>query len=510
MQQKCFKSDIYVNEIQFCDTAEQAIDVDFTLPDYCPDISKIFKCHAVPRIVSKSVNGSVATIDGNVVITVLYCDKDSRFCSYEYQYPFSKNIDLPSDAGGGNVFARVKCEYINCRAVTGRKVDIHGAVGVFVKVFKRKCNEIISDIDDNNIEFLRIAAPATVPMGYAEKYLILEEDISVGSGQLAIESILKTNSAVCVKETKVINDKAVVKGELTVCILYSPEGKNSPQVVKTVLPFSQIVDVEGITDSCECECKAEIAALDIKPKISSNGETKCFGMNVKILLTCEAYCGNEIPVICDAFSRKYEASIVRKNVAFDKITCDVKEVYNCKKNIEFDFNINNVVDLWCSIQNIYTKFEEDNMVVNGTLVANMIVCDENNIPLYIDKSIDFEYRHPFSAEKGTPHCDPEIEVLSCGYTITSSTNMEIRVELGINASIYEKSEMSLICDMEIDETKAVPKKTESAMIVYFTSAGESLWDVANKFGASINEIADMNNIEEQKLEDGKMLLIPIN
>ena len=33
MQQKCLKSDIYVNENYFCDSLEQALDVDFTLPD---------------------------------------------------------------------------------------------------------------------------------------------------------------------------------------------------------------------------------------------------------------------------------------------------------------------------------------------------------------------------------------------------------------------------------------------------------------------------------------------
>jgi len=382
-------------------------------------------------------------------------------------------------------------------------------VGVYLKIFKRKSNEIISDIDDCNIEVLRINTPATIPMGYSEKYVIIEEDINIGSGQPAIESVLKTNSCVCVKETKVINDKVVVKGELTICVLYNPEGKNSPQAVKTAIPFSQIVDIDGITDSCECDCKAEIAALDIKPKIASNGETKCISMNAKILLTCEAYCGNEIPVICDAFSRKYEANIVRKAVSFDKISCDVKEVYNCKKNIEFDFNINSVVDLWCSVQNCYTKFEDGYMIINGVLVGNMIVCDENNIPIYLDKSIDFEYKYQFECNCGSPHCDPEIEVLSCGYTITSATNMEIRAELGINASIYERNDISLVCDMVVDETKIVNKKTDSAMIVYFPAADETVWDLANKFGASVNEIMNMNNIEEQKLEAGKMIFVPL-
>ncbi len=510
MQQKCLKSDIYVNETFLKDSMEQAIDVDFNLPDYCPDISKIFKCHAVPRIASKAVNGNTVTLDGNVVITILYCDKEGNFCSYEYIYPFSKNIELSQDATGGNVFCRAKCDYINCRAVTGRKVDIHGAVGIFLKVFKRKCNEVVCDIDDPAIELKKITAPATVPMGYAEKYLSIEEDLPLSSGQPSVESILKTNSAVCVKETRIINDKAVVKGELSVCVLYCPEGRGTPQIVKSVLPYSQIVDVEGITDTCDCECKAEIATLDIRPKTASNGDTRCFSLNAKILLTCEAYCGNDIPIISDAFSRKFEADIKRKTLTFDKITCNINETYNCKKNIELDFNINSVIDLWCSLQSCHTKFSDGNMNVNGTLIAGMIVCDEENRPLYIEKPIDFEYKYPFEERLGTPHCEPEIEVLSCGFTITSSNNIELRAELGINAGIYEKKDISLISDMIIDENRNVKRKSDCAMILHFAGQDDTVWDIANKYSASVKEIMDINNLESQDLADGTMLLIPIN
>ncbi len=509
MQQKCLKSDIYVNETYLSDSLEQAIDVDFTLPDYCPDISKIFKCNAVPRIASKSVNGSTVTIDGNVVITILYCDKDSKFCSYEYIYPFSKNIELTRDATGGNVFCRIKCDYINCRAVTGRKVDIHGAAGIYVRVFKRKCDEVIADIEDSGIEIKRMTAPATVPMGYAEKYLILEEDIPIGSGQPSIENILKINSAVCVKETKIINDKAVVKGEMVLCVLYCPEGGGTPQSVKAVLPYSQIVDIEGITDTCECECKAEIASLDIKPKATTSGELRCLGAMVKILLSCESYCGNDIPVIKDAFSRKFEADITRKKVTFDKLTCNIQETYHCKKNIELDFSINSVIDLWCSMQNCHTKFEEEKMCVSGTLVAGMIICDENNIPLYIEKPIEFEYKYPFKEKTGVPHCEPEIEVLSSGFTITSANKIELNAELGINAGIYEKKDFSLISDLKIDETKVIKRRKECAMIIYYPTEKDTVWDIANKFSASVDEIMNINGLEGQNLINGKMLLVPI-
>ena len=44
MEEKILKTDVFVNDTVFNESTEQPIDVDFTLPDFCPDISKIFKC----------------------------------------------------------------------------------------------------------------------------------------------------------------------------------------------------------------------------------------------------------------------------------------------------------------------------------------------------------------------------------------------------------------------------------------------------------------------------------
>ncbi len=509
MKEKCLKTDVFINETLFCDTLEQAVDVDFTLPDFCPDISKIFKCSAQPRIISKSLNGASVILEGNVTITVLYCDKESKFSSYEYVYPFSKTIEISRDVTGSNAVTKVKCDYINCRAVTGRKIDIHGAIGIYLKVFKRKCDEIISDIDDGQIEIKRITAPATVPMGYAEKYLLIEEDVPLNSAQLPIENILKSHSSVCVKETKIINDKAVVKGELAISVLYCPEGGGAPQIIKTGLPFSQIIDMDGITEACESECKAEICLLDIRPKVTTSAEQRCIGISAKILLTCEAYCSNEIPIISDAFSRKFEADIQRKNLSFEKITCNLSERFNCKKTIDLDFNINNIIDVWCNVQNCYSRFDEENMIINGTLISGIFACDEENVPIYIEKPIDFEYKFPFKESMGTPHCDPQIEVISAGFTIISSDKIELHTELGINAGIYERNDVSLISQMEVNENKPIKKDKQCAMVIYYAGENDTLWDIANRFSASVNELMIINKMEDEDLYIGKMLLVPL-
>lgn len=509
MNDKALKTSVYVNDTVFCDSSEVAIDVDFTLPDFCPDISKIFKCKAVPRISSKGINGKNINIDGSICLTLLYCDKDGKIASYEYQYPFAKTLEMTEECASANIKCKIRTEYINCRAVTSRKVDIHGAAGISIKVFKRKCTEIISDFNDDNVELKRGIAPATVPMGFAEKYLIIEEEIKIGDGQPTIKNILRFDANSTVKETKIVKDKAVVKGEVAVNILYCSESNKTPQCVKTVLPFSQIIDVAGITEECTCDTKSEIAFIDVKPRTSVSGENKSFSLTSKILLTCEGYCSNDIAVILDAFSRKYKSEIKQNNVCFQKIIHNISEVYHCKKNIEMEEEVTSVIDLWCNVQSSTTRFEKGDMLICGTVIVGMIVCNSSSDAIYCEKPIEFEYKYPLGCELCTPYSEPQLEILSCSYTLTSSNNAEVRIELGINAAIYEKREISLISDMSVNCEQTIECKSKAALTVYFCSEGDCVWDIARNYNASVDEILKINSLEKEELGEGRMILVPM-
>ena len=134
---------------------------------------------------------------------------------------------------------------------------------------------------------------------------------------------------------------------------------------------------------------------------------------------------------------------------------------------------------------------------------------QNNIPIYFEKPTDFEYKIPFNESMGTPHCDPQIEVISCGFTIISADKIEIHTELGINAGIYEKREISLVCDMEVDENKPITRDKQCAMVIYYAGENDTLWDIAHRFSASVSEILNINKMDDEDLYNGKMILVPL-
>lgn len=509
MEQKNLKTSVFSLDTVFCESAEQPIDIDFTLPDYYVDISKILKCRAISRISSKSINGSSAAIEGCVTVTVIYCGNDNCISSYEYQYPFSKSFDTSLNTEGCIISAKTKCEYINCRAVTGRKIDVHGAVGIYVTIKKRKLTDVISDCDDCNIELLRDSVPATVPMGCAEKYLLIEEEIELGTSQPDIRCVIRYDAEAVITDSKILAGKSVVKGDLKLKLLYAPEENTAPQTIRYQIPYSQLIEIDGISDGCECESKVSIAHLEVKPRVSASGECRQLMLTAKLLITSECCCNNDVPVIVDAYSKKYEADICKNEICFDKIIENINQSFNCKKNIEFsEGSLQEVSDMWCEVKTESVKFGDNAMCVRGVVTAYIIACDSKQIPVFYEKTIDFEYTHPMNIS-GEFKCSPEITVTSANYTLTGECSMELRIELNICASIYKCSNLPLITDIKINDGKPI-FKNNSAMTVYFASAGEKVWDIARRYFADVEELKQINEIADDILASDKMILIPSN
>lgn len=510
MEQKNIKTSVFSIETVFNESAEQPIDIDFTLPDYYADISKILKCRAVSRISSKSISGNTVSAEGCITVSVIYCGTDNCISSYEYQYPFSKTFDTGINTDGTCLVVKTKCEYINCRAVTSRKIDIHGAAGIYVTLTRRKHTDVVSDVDDCNIELLRGSIPATVPMGVADKYLILEEEIELGSGQPDIRYVIRYDAEASVTDNKILAGKAVVKGDMIVKILYSAEN-GVTQTVRCRLPFSQLIEIDGITDQCDCDSKVYIAHLEIKPRSSASGECRRFSLCAKLLITSECCCNNDVDVILDAYSRKYEADISKNEVCFNKICDNVNQTFNCKKNIEFtNGEISTVSDMWCDVKTDSVRFESGNMVVKGTVTAYIIAQNSEEVPIFYEKSIEFDYTHPMNVGEGNFKCSPNITVTGSNYTLTGNDSMELRVDLNICAAIYKINDLPLIVDIKVKEDKPINKLNHGAMTVYFASEGENIWDIARRYFANVEEIKEINEIGENTLSNDKMILISNN
>ena len=83
------------------------------------------------------------------------------------------------------------------------------------------------------------------------------------------------------------------------------------------------------------------------------------------------------------------------------------------------------------------------------------------------------------------------------------------MDLSINASVYEKCDLSLVSEMTVDPNEAITRKSKGAMTIYFPSNNECVWDIARIYNASVEEIMRINELESENLTAGRMILVPV-
>ncbi|MDR0314798.1 MAG: DUF3794 domain-containing protein, partial [Oscillospiraceae bacterium] len=213
MELKILKEAVCINKTIYEGMVEQAVDSDVTLPDYCPDILRILKCTMTPRITASQTAGDRITVDGSTLLRAIYVTENGKVHCYEQSIPFSKFVDEKGLDTNPCVYVRAKTEYINCRAVSPRRLDIHGAVSLSIKVVAKHTQDIMSNAQGAGIQTLQKNIELSSVIGNSGRAFPLTDVVEIGAGQPPMSQIIRTNAFAAVNEIKIISNKAMIKGD---------------------------------------------------------------------------------------------------------------------------------------------------------------------------------------------------------------------------------------------------------------------------------------------------------
>lgn len=507
MELKTVRQPLSINDAAFTGTAEIPVDEDLVMPDFYSEINKLLKCTVEGRVTSKSINGQTATVDGHVFVNVIYCDSDGTLQNFEHLFPFSKTFNFNEDFSGCRIETALKTEYCNCRAVSERKITLHGNIALQLKIFKRNKVDIIADVSDDFIQFQRREVPAINSVGVNEKYFLLEEDLILSQGQPPVECIIKYSAFPTVSEVKQLKDKVTVKGNLAINVLY--RNNRNCYTFKSIIPFAQIIEMNGVTENCVSTAKAKLCYLEITPK-KGDGEARAMTMNAKIEINCESYCDEQIPVIVDAFSTEYDISMEKTDCKIEKVLGHLSDTYMYKTDLEFkDADIKSIIDSWSETEITGCNASDNLITVKGNITICILTANDNGKVNYLEKKQEFEYKKEMDLKlSGTLDCFSVFEPISVSYTILSENNVEYRVEYRVNLSLKEAKNISVLTEICCGNKKQKDNR-DCSLIIYYADAGEKVWDIAKKFNTNISDMREINSINAENIETDMRILIPV-
>lgn len=503
------KEMLHICELMFENTSEQAVDGDITLPDYCPDIKRILKCLVTPCVISEQCVGDRVTIDANAFVQVVYVDDSNNIFCYDKTFPFSKTIELGKQIDNPTAEIRMKTAYANTRAVSQRRIDIHASVAISVSIFGKKEAEVVTDAENCGVQLLKDFDNSSDYIGHAIKSFTLNEVMEIGKSKPPVRQIIRQKTVPYLSEVKVIANKLLLKGDLTVSILYCADNTDGGyEVFENSLPISQIVEFEGIDEDSDYSVKINVSSISIIPKTNSNGEKSLFDVTVSMTAVIKADKKSEISLPSDCYSTEYNLKSEKKLLSFEKICDKYEELVMIKKNEEFsNTSISEIINIWCDdVVTTYTC-TGDELKIIGSTVVSILGKDDANQPFYAERTLTFEKVKNIDGGCRDLICSADATVSSVGFVLTDSSKIDLRVEVRLNCTLSRRNTAEILTDISCDKESKKEKKA-SALTIYFSDKGENVWNIARKYNTTVDAIKIENDIKENLIAEKCMLLIP--
>ncbi len=508
MDLKITNETIDTNVTVFEGKPEQGFESDILLPDYCPDVRRILKCHVKPKISQCYPNGDKVNVDGFIFVKIYYVCDENKIHAYDTKIPFSKVLELKSTVDHVTVAVYTQTSYVNCRAVNQRRFDIRGAVNIGARVTAVKSESILADAVGDGVQLKRKTVSATTVHSDTDTPFSVREEGSVENNP-PVNAILRSDACAVLTEVKLIPNKMILKGELTVTTLYTDLEGVEPISVTHTFPISRIVDMEGIDTDSQSEVNVDVISVDTTPKQDENGNFTMLSFDVKLNVMAKAYDTKNFSAATDAYSTQYACDYTSKPITFEKLVGVVDESLTVRESLDLgSAEIERIIDLWTDAHRPTVKTE------NGVLKAEIPVDvftfvqqKDGNVELK-EKRISSVYEYALPQECREATFEPEVRIVSCDYAFAAPNKADVKVQLKITGAVLCKTQDACICELTVDETKPKAREDEPALTIYYCDSGERVWDIAKRYNTSAERIMAENDLGDETVTEKRVILIP--
>lgn len=493
-------------EIVYEASAEQPVDCDVTLPDYCPDIMRILRCTITPGIATAGASGDRITAEGTAVVRVIYVSDSGRISCYEQIVPFSKSVNVSGLGEDVCVRAAASTQYCNCRAVNQRRADIHGCIAISFTVTAIKKQEILCGVNGAGVQLKKKSIKVSDMICRLEKMFVLNEVKELDEDSPAVLRILHTRACARVSEVKAITNKILLKGEVWGKITYCTE-EGQVCCVEHTMPISQIIEAEGIDENTNNCVHLDVCSFETVPKADSAGEMKLMDITARVTAFVTACCEKELETVCDAYSTEYEADCEKQMMSLETLSGTFSDICLCRGTIEATEAVADITDVWCTGVTEKAFIVSGKVKISGSLSLCVLYQSADSQPCMAEKAIDYEYERDVSIQGANARCEPWVYPGECVASAAGSGKIEIKAEINISAEIYEVSEDRIISNITVDESKA-RQSTAAALTIYYSEEGESVWNIARRYNTTVEAVMNENNLDSETVGSRRMLLIP--
>ncbi len=512
MSMHLMKEERKIGEVICQKTGQTMVEGDVIVPDVKPDIKKVLEVSGGVFITQKVIQQDKVLLQGTIRLTVLYLPDGGsagELCSLFATQDFSHAIDCRGVTGDMQLTAEVSADAMDYTLLNSRKVNLRSMVSYGVKVVRPITLSLTTGCDDDSLQLYRTRLRLPGNGEACETQVILREQLEFPSGKPTIGEILRLHAVPTATELKLAEGKAVAKGQVRIATLYRSESDGTVQYMEHLLPFTEIVDMEGATEDMQGEMDCCVKDLYYEIREDGDGEARNLGLELILAVTVQGHQVFEVDAVTDAYSLACNLDLTTKTYRLEQLLDNSTAELSHKDHVEFPSMLpalEQVCDVSATPKIDRIAMEGDQITVFGTIRSNILyLTTDSNLPVS-ELSHQSEFSHTFQVVGAGPDtsCDARIYMEHVSYHLSGNNSLELRFVLGLLVKSLQTEEVNLIEEISLCEEE---RKLFPCIVLYFVQKGDSLWNIAKHYHTTVEHLKALNHLETDVIYPGQQLKI---
>ncbi len=496
-----------------CRTSSFTLDDDFNVPDAKPDVKLILRENGRIRVMEKKCNAGRLHIRGVLLADVLYISEDGTgIYGMESELPFDEMIHMDQEDCSG-VTIRAELEDITATMIHSRKLNVKALITV-----KAICEEIEDEVVVTEAEgkglFARAKDICFTNLAALKKDTIrLREEVSLPASRPNISEIIYKEMHLAVTESRVVEDELSVKGNMNIFLVYRGTGlKETPEFFETKIPFAGHFDLSGAMPNMIEDVSTMVVQENISTRPDEDGEERVVEVEAVLELDMKLYEEKELTVLEDIYSVAGNVVLQGQQELIPHLLLKNQSMGSFFGTYELpalDVTPMQISYGSCEVHMEKISMAENQLSMEGMLEFKVLMITGSDERPYIG----VKFYAPFHQEmevKGlnngcTYHVVPA--VTDSSFQLYRSNEIEWKAEVNFQTIVFCNEAEYMITGAEFVPFTSEELSRQHSMIGYRSEAGDNLWSVGKRFHVSPEMVAEQNNLEEEMIPAGKMLLL---
>ena len=501
------------------ETTQVLLEGDIIVPDIKPDIASILKTEA--EIVIPKVNPLAGRISysGKLVIKILYMAKNAENSenSVHNISTFAPVDDFLNMEGVGvntliNFSAQIA--HMDYRIVNDRKLNYRAVVDITVNVSENASVDMVKGIGgpaDVQQKTASFSLCALVEKKFDE--FTIKDEIVLPKNRPSVREMLSVGMSIADKEIRTFGGRVDISGELVVKLLYKGAEEGSIiEFSEFELPFQGSVDVAAAGEGNFADVILNVIENTANVHPDEDGEDRVLALEAVIGADIRVSDNQELVILEDAYSIEQNLDIKKAPLDYQYLVCRNKNQFNVKEIVSLEDapEILQILSVDGTAHLEDKKVIDDKVVVEGIVAANILyVANSDTSPIYSHQAV-LPIRQVIETKGARLGMDADVSqsIDHISFNMLSGHEAELRFVLNIDALVQENIRAEYISDIEFSPLDSEEMNLMPSMVVLCVQKGDSLWSIAKKYNASLEELAAINDLDAgAELRAGQKLLV---